>query len=190
MKFETHNGQLYEPEQKPDKAMLKSMSLGSEPKHPIVTGYNRLDLIPVDGIKMPEQQPCYKVGDWVELNVYWNHQGKIKEIFSAGMGEQCGVRIHRTYPTFTVTGLSGEFSYSTIARLLKPSEVVLDFGNGIKGTVEYNTLFVRNNGTKQIDKSWVSVHDGDIIIAKFAIKRLSNRHQVEELLKAQEVENG
>ena len=82
-----------------------------------------------------ELVPQYQVGDWVEMNVYANHQGTIKEIFNSGMAELFGTRIHRTNPTFTITGLSGEFNFSCISRKLSPAEVVIDFGNGIKGTI-------------------------------------------------------
>lgn len=86
--------------------------------------------------KEPEQKvtaPRLKVGDWVEMNIYNNHQGKIKEIFEDGMGELYGTRIHRTNPTFTITGLSGEFAFASIARKLDPSEVKVKIT--LEGTV-------------------------------------------------------
>ena len=72
------------------------------------------------GKKPKQDKPRFKVGDWVELNVYNNHQGQIKKMFPAGMGELCGTRIHRTEPTFLITGLSGEFHYDTITRISPP----------------------------------------------------------------------
>ena len=81
----------------------------------------------------PEPAPRLKVGDWVEMNICSNHQGKIKEIFEDGMGELYGTRIHRTNPTFTITGLSGEFAFASIARKLDPSEVKVKIT--LEGTV-------------------------------------------------------
>jgi hypothetical protein len=82
-----------------------------------------------------ELVPQYQVGDWVEMNVYANHQGTIKEIFNSGMAELFGTRIHRTNPTFTITGLSGEFNFSCISRKLSPAEVVISIGC-LKGRIE------------------------------------------------------
>lgn len=93
------------------------------------------DKYKASGWQIYEPKPHYQVGDWVELNCYWNHQGQIKEMFCAGKYQIDGIEFNRSLPTFTITGLSGEFYYSSITRKLKPSEVILDFGSGIKGKV-------------------------------------------------------
>ena len=122
-----------------------------------------------------ELVPQYQVGDWVEMNVYANHQGTIKEIFNSGMAELFGTRIHRTNPTFTITGLSGEFNFSCISRKLSPAEVILDFGNGIKGRIRKNTYHY----------DVINVIDcNDDIICKISVSYLTNpmRTIVQDLL--------
>lgn len=140
---------------------------------------SRLQIEPV-----PEPQPKFaniKVGDWVELNCYNSHQGKVKEKFSSGIGELCGVRIHRINPSFTITGLSGEFYYDSITRILSPKEVIMDFSSGVKGTIEkasdYAYFLV-----------WHSKNDCDYSMIKLAALDHKTRAKVESIINAQEEE--
>lgn len=102
-------------------------------EHPIITGCNRFDYVPVEGIRIPkEPEPAYAVGDWVELNCYNKHQGKIKEMFTETY-EVDGLQLY-SFPTFTITGLSGHFDFSSITRKLPPSEVRVKIT--LEGTVQ------------------------------------------------------
>ena len=123
-----------------------------------------------------------KVGDWVELNVYNNHQGQIKKMFPAGMGELCGTRIHRTEPTFLITGLSGEFHYDTITRKLSPADIVIRIGC-LSGTVRP----VSTNGI-HIWFHLIGVDDKIIATIRISCLDKETRKLVESLLKAQEEE--
>ena len=128
------------------------------------------------------EEPKFKSGDWVELNVYNNHQGQIKKVFPAGMGELCGTRIHRTEPTFLITGLSGEFHYDTIARKLSPSEVVIHIGC-LSGTVRrINDIFFCLNPSTEKE---LVVPEARI---PHAMLDTTTAELVRELLKAQEEE--
>ncbi len=123
-----------------------------------------------------------KVGDWVELNVYNNHQGQIKKMFPAGMGELCGTRIHRTEPTFLITGLSGEFHYDTITRKLSPADIVIHIGC-LSGTVRrINDIFFCLNPSTEKGRV---VPEARI---PHAMLDTHTRELVESLLKAQEEE--
>lgn len=132
----------------------------------------------------------YQVGDWVEVD----EQGMFVHCYLVPKPETntdiSFLLYDISYPKRWVGGIFRNKSNSHIIRKLNPSEVIVDFGNGIKGCIEYNTLIVRNNGSKQIDKSWISVFNGDIIIAKISIKALMTdcRKLVEKLLEAQEKE--
>ena len=131
-------------------------------------------------------KPKYKVGDWVELNCYGNHQGQIKEMFDESY-EQIGIQLYK-YPTFKITGLSGHFSFSCITRKLKPSEVILDFGNGIKGTITRCVTYSGNG----IENPSIKVSNNGIGIANILLHTITEpmRTTVLELLKAQEEECG
>lgn len=124
---------------------------------------------------MTEPEPEYKVGDWVELTCCYKHQGQIKKIFPAGMGEVCETRIHRTNPTFTITGLSGEFEFSRIAKKLKHSEVVVHIGC-LSGTVSrYSSSHIR-----------LTHNGGGFSIIRITALDTNTAELVRELLKAQE----
>lgn len=126
----------------------------------------------------PKPESQYKVGDWVELNN--NYQGQIKKVFPAGMDELRGTRIHRTEPTFLITGLFREYHYDTITRKLSPSEVVIRIGC-LSGTVEPVSI----NGI-HIWFHLIGVDDKTIATIRISSLDAQTRELVESLLKAQE----
>ena len=108
----------------------------------------------------PQPEPAFKVRDWVE------YKGKQYRISAFGGGDMMFFEnaIFALTPPYPV-------------RKLDPSEVIVDFGSGIKGTIK------RYHGEQ------VRVYDKDgINFASIAISFLdaSTRSLVESLLKAQE----
>jgi hypothetical protein len=140
-----------------------------KPEHPAINGYNRYDYIPVEGIRQPK--PAFKVGDWVEYSDGTLQQAII-EAYSGQPGEQM------VYVWHPQTAHSAKTPLQSIARKLDPSEVVLDFGNGIKGRVcmpyPERGLSVLND-----NNHWIAQIDPDALDAPM-------RKLVESLLKAQE----
>jgi len=120
-------------------------------------------------------EPQFKVGDWVELGLYHNHHGQIKEMFCIGEHKIDGIEFYRSRPTFTITGLSGEFYYSAITRKLKPSEVVIQIGC-LRGNVKRwdSTTFHMFHGNSKFSKIHLDALDHE------------TRQLVQSLLKAQE----
>jgi hypothetical protein len=113
----------------------------------------------------PEPEPKFAVGDWVEFR---DIEG-IKHGIIEGRREEYSVLCN---------GVSQSVGDKFITRKLNPSEIVLDFGNGIRGTIR------RSRGEQ------IRIYDGDINIACLAISYVTEPMQttVRKLLAAIEEE--
>lgn len=113
----------------------------------------------------PEPEPKFAVGDWVEFR---DIEG-IKHGIIEGRREE--------YSVFC-NGVSQSVGDKFITSKLKPSEVVLNFGSGIKGTVR----------SCEHDGGCVRVISGDRVIAHIMTDVLEQPtcNLVRQLLKAQE----
>lgn len=91
-------------------------------EHPIIAGYNRLDYVPVEGIRVPEPEPkpTYKVGDWVE---HGNYQGIVEDV----NGDIISVH------DITASGRCHDEVNKSCCRKLAPSEVKVTLT--LEGTV-------------------------------------------------------
>lgn len=120
----------------------------------------------------PEPEPKFKVGDWVEHKKS-KEQGRITYISSDNY-DAIEVKLYDQdeLETYTKSDFNADF------RKLKSSEVVLDFGNGIKGRVcmpdgEWGFAVLDDNN------DWIAQIDPDALDAQTC-------EIVERLLKAQE----
>jgi hypothetical protein len=122
-------------------------------------------------IAEPEPEPKFAVGDWVEYSDGTLQQAII-EAYSGQPGEQM------VYVWHPQTAHSAKTPLQSITRKLDPSEIVLDFGNGIKGTIR------RYRGEQ------IRIYDGDINLACLAISYVTEPMQttVRKLLAAIEEE--
>lgn len=118
-----------------------------------------------DGWQLYPPEPQFAVGDWVEFR---DIEG-IKHGIIEGRREEYNVLCN---------GVSQSVGDKFIIRKLNPSEIVLDFGNGIRGTIR------RYRGEQ------IRIYDGDINFACLAISYVTEPMQttVRKLLAAIEEE--
>jgi len=129
----------------------------------------------------PKPEP-FKVGDWVEVK--FQTSGNIIHAIIVDIPNS----VHYTHHVRVANGMSGYVGCMEyeIVRKLSPSEVILDFGNGIKGAIEYGT-----DDDDSILHDVVSVFNNDgFCVAAFDIASLTDpmRSTVEKLLAAIVVE--
>lgn len=111
-----------------------------------------------------ELVPAYQVGDWVKIA----HIGNAKLTGLSIIADQ--------WDFATSTGGKGTAHSKYFTRKLSPAEVVLDFRNGIKGTISYDCC------------GYIKVTDSEGRIHSIVIAALTDPMKtiVTELLKAQE----
>ena len=132
------------------------------------------------GWQIYEPKPQYKVGDWVVCK-YTHKQGKTnyEKVIEVTETTIATIASDGSVTEYDANGNHGDIMGWHIERVVKPHEVVLDFGNGINGRIELEQ-----------DTGWITVYEIDEEIASISIETLTEpiKSQVIELLKAQEEE--
>lgn len=132
---------------------------------------------------IPEPQPKFaniKKGDWVELRCGKNYQVKsVDKVYFTLDGWGCDTNARYDFNGMNLyTQFHGN---DDIVKILSHKEVIVDFGSGIKGTVE------KDSDTAYF-LVWHSKNYCDYSMIKWSALDHATRTKVESILKAQEEE--